>query len=366
MRVALTHDYLVDRGGAERVLLELHRLFPNAPIFTSVFDPSGTLDEFRSCDVRTSFLQALRPTRATYKRLLPLYPAAFQSFDLKGYDVVISSASAFAKAVRLPASSHHICYCYTPTRFAWDWDGYRKRQGIGVVTASAVQLLLPYLRRADAAAAQRVDRFVAISAEVARRIRTCYSKDAHVVYAPVDLRKFNQIAEPSDYFLVASRLQAYKRVDTVVETFNRLGLPLRIAGDGPDLPRLRALAGPTITFLGHVSDEVLVDLYARCRAVVLPGEEDLGLTPLEANACGRPTVAFAGGGALETVLPGVTGVLFTEHTVDSLANAVRTVQSLNVQAYRLRKHAEHFSTARFRDAITRLVADVASSPRSFG
>jgi glycosyltransferase involved in cell wall biosynthesis len=354
----------VDRGGAERVLLELHRLFPEAPIFTSVFDANGTLDEFRSCDVRTSFLQALRPTLASYKKLLPLFPTAFQTFDFDAYDLVISSASAFAKAVRLPLKTHHICYCYTPPRFVWYWDSYRSRQGIGMFTAQTVKLLLPYLRRTDFVAAQRVDRFVTLSLEVARRIRSCYSKPADVVYAPVDLTKFNYTSEPSDYFLVVSRLQTYKRVDTVIQAFNRLGIPLKIAGDGPDLERLREMSGPTITFLGHVTDDALVNLYAKCVAVILPGAEDLGLAPLEANACGRPVVAYAGGGALETVVPGVTGVLFGEQTVDSLIAAVVLAQRLEVRADRLRMHAEQFSTTHFREAFSKIVTEVVSSPRA--
>jgi glycosyltransferase involved in cell wall biosynthesis len=357
MRVALVHDYLVEAGGAERTLLELHHLFPDAPIFTSVYDPRTTFPEFAECDVRAAPLLRLAASQRRYKYALPLYPFVFRNLPLSDFDVVISSASAFAKAVRPGPRAKHICYCYTPTRFVWDWDEYRKREGLDGAEAAAVKALRPYLRRVELDAVRRVDRFVAISKTVRDRISSAYGRAADVVYAPVALDRFELSDERGDYFLVVSRLNRYKRIDQAIEAFNRLGLPLLVAGTGDDEGRLRRLAGETVQLLGKVSEAELRELYRGARAVVVPGEEDLGLAPLEANACGRPVVALGRGGATETVVPDVTGVLYENPSVDGLMAAVERLSRLRTEPAALREHARRFSVPEFRKGILRVVEE---------
>jgi glycosyltransferase involved in cell wall biosynthesis len=351
MKVAIVHDYLVDAGGAERALLELHRVFPDAPIYTSVYSPATTLAEFADCDLRTSFLQTLRPRRDTYKRLLPVYPMAFASLDIDDYDVIVSSCSAFSKCVRPRAGAAHVCYCYTPPRFLYRWATYRDQELFGRLQGGIVRALHPYLRWWDQRAAARVDRFVAISQTVRERIFESYARIADVVYPPIELDEFKAAAKREDFYLIASRLLPYKRIDTAVEAFTRLGRRLVVVGDGPDLMRLRTAAGPSVSFLGRVSQSTLSDLYRRCRGTVLPGEEDLGLTPLEANAAGSPVIALGRGGARETVIPRVTGVHYAEPASGALAQAVEDFEQINFDIPAMRRHAQRFSRQEFQKGI---------------
>jgi glycosyltransferase involved in cell wall biosynthesis len=357
MKVALVHDYLVDAGGAERALLELHRVFPDAPIYTSIYSPPTTMPEFVGCDLRTSFLQILRPTRRDYKRLLPLYPIAFASLDLSSYDVIVSSSSGFSKCIRPRVSAAHVCYCYTPPRFLYRWHGYREQERLGSPTSRLVAGIRPYLQWWDQTGARRVDRFVAISETVRDRIAQSYSRPAAVVYPPIELDGVRVSLHRDDFYLIASRLLPYKRIDTAVEAFTNLGRPLVVVGDGPDRARLEAMSGPTVSFRGRVSESALQDLYQRCRATVVPGEEDLGLTPLEANAAGAPVIALGLGGARETVISNVTGVLYPEPTVSALTQAVSKFETIRFDVGSVRRHAERFSRNRFRQGILAAVEE---------
>ena len=354
-RVAIVHDYLVDSGGAERVVIALHEQYPDAPIFTSVMDAQTTFAEFRAMDVRTSFLQRLPVQKSNYKFLLPFFPIAFESFDLLEYDIVISSASAFAKGVITPADALHVCYCYTPPRFVWRFHEYVAQEQLGRVQRALIQLIVHYLRLWDYAAAQRVDFFVSVSEATARRIHKNYRRESVVIHPPVTVEQFTPRDDICDYYLIVSRLTPYKRIDLAVQAFNELQLPLKIAGAGIDAVRLQRMASPNIEFLGHVPQDRLVDLYARCRAVIFPGVEDFGIVPLEANAAGRPVIAYAAAGALETMVDGVTGAFFREQTPAALAQAVRETDVAHFDARALRQHAEQFSQTRFKERIANFV-----------
>ncbi|MBI5035635.1 MAG: glycosyltransferase [Chloroflexi bacterium] len=356
-RVAIVHDYLVDSGGAERVVIALHEQFPDAPIFTSVIDRQTTFPVFNLMDVRTSFLQRLPVRKSNYKLLLPFFPVAFESFDLSDYDVVVSSASGFAKGVVTSSDTLHVCYCHTPSRFAWRFHEYVAQEQMGRVKRSIVQLIVHFLRQWDYVAAQRVDYFIANSQTTAQRIQKNYRRESVVIHPPIDVESFSICGDIGDYYLVVSRLAPYKRIDLVVQAFNELALPLKIVGAGVDAQRLRALAKPNVEFLGHVPQNQLSELYARSRAVIFPGVEDFGLVPLEANAAGRPVIAFAAGGALETIIDGVTGRFFNESTSDALMAAVRETDIHSFDAGAMRAHAERFSKTQFQKQIADFIGE---------
>lgn len=356
-RVAIVHDYLVDTGGAERVVIALHEQYPAAPIYTSVIDPQTTFADFRAMDVRGSFLQRLPVRKRNYKFLLPLFPLAFESFDLSAFDIVISSASAFAKGVITAHDTLHVCYCHTPSRFAWRFHEYVAQEQMGRVKQAFIQLIVHYLRGWDWAAAQRVDQFVANSQVTARRIAKNYRRDAVVIPPPVEVEAFAPCADLGDYYLIVSRLAPYKRIDLAVQAFNEMRLPLKVVGAGADAARLQKMAAANIEFLGHVPLAQLRELYARARAIIFPGVEDFGLVPLEANAAGRPVIAFAAAGALETVIEGVTGAFFREQTTQALAETVRATDVTRFDPRVLRRHAEQFSKARFKERIANLVEE---------
>jgi len=358
MRVALVHDYLNQYGGAERVLEAMHDLFPDAPIFTSIFDPEVMPPSYRRMNIRTSFMQRLPGVMSRHQSYLPFYPLVFENFDLSGFDVVISNSSAWAKSVITDPETVHICYCLTPMRWAWRYHDYVNRERLGPLARIALPPVMNYLRMWDVAAANRVDSFVAISRAVADRIKKFYRRDASIIYPPVDTEAFRPVGTVDDFFLVASRLIPYKRVDLVVDAFNRLGLPLKIVGDGRDRADLQASARDNIEFLGRVSDADLSDLYGRCRAFIFPGEEDFGIAPVEAQACGRPVIAFAAGGALDTVMDGTTGRYFFEQTSDALMDAVRRFEMQSWDSSLIRCNAERFSLNTFRSEFTTLVENL--------
>jgi glycosyltransferase involved in cell wall biosynthesis len=355
VKVAIVHDYLNQAGGAERVLAVLHRMFPDAPIFTTIFDKRAVGLPLAKADVRVSWMQSLPKWKQNFRSYMPLYPFAVRSFDLRGYDVVITSSSAFAKGVRVPPSALHLCYCYTPMRWAWSFDRYVAGSSLGPSARMAARLTIPALQRWDTATARNVDRFVAISTEVSERIRATYRRGSDVVFPPVNVARFRSDRPAGDHFLVVSRLNAYKRIDLAVRACTTLGLPLVVVGDGPERAMLQSIAGPTVRLVGRLTDREVTSQFERCRALILPGEEDFGLTPLEANAAGRPVVALARGGALDTVRDGETGVLFHDDTTESLEGALRAVQQRSWDPALLRAHAETFSedvfTARFRSVL---------------
>lgn len=356
LRVALVHDYLVDSGGAERVVLAFHELFPDAPLFTSVYDPASTFSRFRTLDVRTSWLQRIGATKRSYKYLLPLFPLAFESFDLAGFDVVLSSTTSFAKGIITSPATVHVCFCHTPTRFAWRSHDYVRQERIPRLARPAMTPILHGLRMWDSAAAQRVDHFVVPSRNSAARVRKYYRRAATVIPSPIDASTFAPEETIDDYFLVVSRLAPYKRIDLAIEACNALRRDLVIVGDGPARPALEAIAGPTVRFLGRLSERELRRRLARCIALILPGEEDFGLTPLEANASGRPVVAYAAGGALETVIEGRTGTFFHEWSAAALAERLRTTSFDRFARVDLLAHARAFDKEPFKERIGSLIA----------
>jgi glycosyltransferase involved in cell wall biosynthesis len=355
MKVALVASWLNQYGGAERVLEAVHELFPTAPVFTATYTPAALPAAYRTWDIRSSFLDRL-PIK-NKRLLLPLYPAAFESLDLRGYDRILSITSAFAHGVRRPASAQHTCYCLTPARFLWNYDDYVEREQIGRLPRLVLPAFITGLRHWDRAAAERVTQFVAISETVRERIAQCYRQEATIIHPPVDVDRFEISPTHEDFFLVLSRLVPYKRIDLAVQAFNQLGLPLVVAGEGRDRARLEAMARPNVRFVGRPSDAAAAELLACCRALIFPGEEDFGITPLEANACGHPTIAFAGGGARETILPGVTGEFFPAPTVACLAETVARFDDRRYDYGIIRQHAEKFSTRVFKERLNQLVND---------
>jgi len=350
-KVALVASWLNQYGGAERVLEVTHDLFPDAPVFTSTYWPAAMPEAYRTWDIRVSFLERLPLARQNQRLLLPFYPLAFESLDLRGYDIVLSITSAFAHGVHVPSDAQHICYCLTPARFLWNYPEYVERERIGRLPRAVLPLFIRHLRAWDRRAADRVTRFVAISEKVRERITRSYQRDSTIIHPPVEVERFSISNGRGDFFLILSRLVPYKRIDLAVQAFNELGLPLMIAGDGRDRARLQEMAKPNVQFLGRVSDETARDLLARCRAFLFPGEEDFGITPLEANACGKPVIAFAGGGALETMVEGVTGEFFREPTAPSLAEVVRAFNDGKYDPHAIRRHAEKFGTQVFKEKL---------------
>ncbi len=332
MRLALIHDWLNQLGGAEDVLEKLVGLYPGAPVFTSMYWRAGMPAAYRQWPIRVSFMDRLPGVYRHHQPYLPLYPLAFERFDLAGYDVLLSNKSGFCHGVRKPPGAVHICYCLTPTRYVWGFDDYANREGLGGAARAVLLPLLAWLRHWDKAAAGRVDHFIAISSEVQRRIARYYGRESAIIYPPVDTQRFAAALAPSaktgDYFLSLGRLIPYKRVDLAVRACTELNLPLLVGGAGRDRARLERLAGPTVKFLGRVPEADLPALFAGARAFIFPGLEDFGITPVQAQAAGRPVIAYAGGGALDTVQDGVTGVLFREPTVASLQAALQRFQTL--------------------------------------
>lgn len=359
LRVALVHDYLNQYGGAERVLEELHALFPGAPVYTSMYWPEKMSATIRGLDIRTSFMQRLPLVTRNHQPFLLLYPLAFESFDLSAFDVVISNSSAFCKGVLTPPGTLHICYCLTPMRWVWNYHAYVERERLGTAARLVLPAAISQLRSWDVATAQNVDRFLAISKTVAARIRKYYRRDAAVIYPPVNCDAFTlSLARVEDYYLIVSRLIPYKRIDLAVDAFTQLGIRLKIVGSGGrDLAPLRARAGRNVEFVGRVSDTELKQLYAGCRALVFPGEEDFGIAPLEANASGRPVIAYAGGGALDTVVEGRTGVLFDEQQVECLIGAIRRAEDTAWDPDELRAHARKFDSQVFREQMQQFVGE---------
>jgi glycosyltransferase involved in cell wall biosynthesis len=355
VRVAFVHDYLTQLGGAERVLAEMLQLYPDAPLYTSLYDRRAMGAAFEGIDVRTSWLQRIPGAARRFRAMLPLYPRAFESLDLRGFDLVISSTTSFAKGVFVPPGALHVSYMNTPTRFLW----YPQEYAFEIVPAlarPALRAALPALRRWDYSAAQRPHRIIANSRNVAARISACYHRESDVAPCPVDLTKFSPSDVHEDYYLVVARLLPYKRVGLAIEACAAIDAPLVIVGTGPDEARLRRIAGPRVRFAGHVDDAQRRGLFARARAVIVPGVEDYGLVALEAAASGRPVVAFGAGGSLETVVEGQTGSFFREPAPEALAAALRAFVPESFSRERLVEHAQQFSPERFRQRLRELIA----------
>jgi glycosyltransferase involved in cell wall biosynthesis len=357
--LALAHDYLIQMGGAERVVASMLRRHEEAPVYTSAVRREGLLPEFERAELRTSWMQQLPGISTNFKQYYALYPHAFHSFGVVPARAAWVSASAFAKCIRFGPRTATVLYCHSPTRFLWDTETYLSTEIASPLGRQLVRATLPALRRFDRMAAARFDAVVANSQTVRRRIRVNYGIDAEVIHPPVDLSRFALATEPAgDYYLVLSRLVGYKAIDRAVHAFTALNKRLVVVGEGPDGARLRRMAGPTVEFLGKISDAEVNRWVAGCRALVFPGEEDFGIAPVEVQAAGRPVVAFAKGGALETVVEGESGCFFDQPDAESLAEAVRRCEIISWNPERIRRNAERFSEDEFHRQTTRVIAEV--------
>jgi glycosyltransferase involved in cell wall biosynthesis len=355
MKIAMVHDYFTQLGGAEKVAEELYNMLPNADLFATVALKNKMPDTLRNVPIRTSWMQRLPKMSEYYRLYFPLYPAAVRSLDLSGYDLVISSSSGYVKGVRASSDAIHVCYCHTPMRWVWSFDSYSARESFGAGVRTVLPALIRSLRSWDEGAARQPDHFVANSKTVAARIQRAYGRSAEVIVPPIDIRRFKPSKEQGDYYVVLSRLVPYKRIDLAVSACTQLGRKLVVIGSGTALESLKAHAGPTIQFLGRASDEDVEFYVARCRALIFPGEEDFGMAPVEVAAAGRPTIAFRGGGAMETVVEDVTGVFFDEQTTEALVDAIERFEAREWSSSVMRRHAEGFSAEVFRERFTKFL-----------
>ncbi|HWT92372.1 MAG TPA: glycosyltransferase, partial [Solirubrobacteraceae bacterium] len=362
-RVALVHDFLLDIRGAERVFSVLCEMYPEADLFTAVYDERGTEGWFSERTVRTSFLQRVRPTARTFRGLLPLYPYAMESLDLSGYDVVISSSSAWAHGVLVDPEAVHVCYCHNPFRYAWN-AREQTLAGRDPLTRTALGVILKQWRTWDFIAAQRVDRYVANSETTRKRVARYFDREASVLHPPVDTGRFAQSSSVGESYVVLSELMPHKRIDVAVEAFNRLGLPLTIVGNGPDARRLRRLAGPTVEFTGRVSDAEVERLLAEARALVVTATEEFGIAAVEAQAAGRPVIALREGGVRETVVEDVTGTFYEEPHPDALVDAVARFDALAINPDACVRNARRFDVSEFRQGMSAVVEEALGSERA--
>lgn len=360
MKVALVHDHLAQDGGAEKVLKIFAEMFPDAPIYTLLYEKKNADKYYKGRQIETSIIQKLPGGVKHYQWYMPFMPMAVEFFDMSSYDLVLSDSSSFAKGVITSTHTLHICYCHTPTRYLWsDTHQYIHELKYNKYFKKIISLVLNYIRMWDKLAADRVDQYIANSRFVAGRIKKYYKRDSAVIYPPVETEKFKISDEVGDYFLIGGRLAPYKRVDLVIEAAKKLNKKLKIYGDGVDLARLKNLAKghANIEFLGWVDDAAKAELYGRALAFIYPQEEDFGITAVEAMASGRPVIAYKRGGALETVVLGVTGEFFNEQTVESLTGALSNFDAKKYNPQTIKQHAEKFSVERFKDEISKYIEE---------
>jgi glycosyltransferase involved in cell wall biosynthesis len=367
LKVAFVHYWLTGMRGGERCLEAFCELFPNADIYTLVHTPQSVSPTIESHSIHTSFIQRLWASEKKYQYYLPLFPAAITSFDLSGYDLILSSSHCVAKGVRVPKGVCHIAYLFTPMRYIWDqYEIYFNHETASMPVRVAMKMIQPWLKRWDVGSNDDIFSFVAISDFVAKRIKNYYGRMAEVIYPPVDLERFSAASSDNGFYLIVTALVPYKRVDLAITAFNRLKLPLQIIGSGQDEARLKRLAGPTITFLGKQSDDAVRAAYANCRALIFPGEEDFGIVPLEAMASGKPVIAYGRGGALETIIPlgssshsqeAPTGLFFYQQTTDALCDAILYFEKYKAQfdPEKIRQHVTSFRADRFKEKIAQYI-----------
>lgn len=352
MQVALVHDFLLKLGGAERVLKVFSDMYPKAPIYTFLYDETKMASVFPTSRIIASKLQRYpRLLKKHYRYLLPLLPRAIEEWDFSDFDLVISSNTAFAHGIVTSTKTTHVSYFHSPMRFAWDWyHEYKKEQRGGFFKNMAIAILMKKIRMWDRTSADRVDFFLANSETVRRRIAKYYRQDAEVMYPPVDISRYKIGKEHQDFFLIVSTLTPYKRIDLAIQLFSKIKRRLVIIGDGPHMEFLKSIASPNIDFLGYKPDDVVAEYMQNCRALIFPGEDDFGITPVEAMACGKPVLAYGFGGATETVIPGVTGELFFEPTIASMEQGLAKLllNEKNYHPYGIRRHAEQFDTEIFK------------------
>jgi glycosyltransferase involved in cell wall biosynthesis len=366
MRVALVHDWLTGMRGGEKALEQIAALFPGADLFTLVHVPGSVSPALEAHPIHTAFIQRLPFVARAYRHYLPLFPAAIERLDLTGFDLVVSCSHCVAKSVIVPAGARHLCYCLTPMRYAWDqFDAYFGPQRVGRVASAALKPVMNRLARWDRETAHRPNRYLAISQYVARRISLYYNRQSAIVYPPVDTEAFTPGGpDRRGALVIVSALVPYKRLELAIAAAHAAELPLDIIGDGPERAHLEALAAaaPGVRLLGRLDDDAVRDHYRTATAVLLPGEEDFGLVPVEAQACGRPVVALGRGGATETVIDGETGVLVSDDSVTSWAAALRRAAAMSWDGRRIRANAERFGEARFRAEFQTAVDEVLAAP----
>lgn len=352
MKIALVHDYLVQQGGAEKVLQCFCELFPEAPIYTLIYDKEAMGESFSDRRIYTSSLQKLPFSKHHHRIFPPLMPSAIEEFDFSQYDVVLSDSSSYAKGIITGPDTLHICYIHTPMRYAWDdCQKYTADFYYPNLIKFFIPFAMNYIRLWDWATSERVDRYIANSNFVARRVKKYYQKDVPVIHPSVDVEKFSQFSETKDYFLMVARLMRYKRHDIVIEAFNKLGLPLKILGGGPEFDNLKSVAKENIEFLGRISDEELIRHYAECKAFIFPQEEDFGITAIEALSAGKPLIAFRGGDIVEHIQDGKEGIFFDEQTPESLIEAIKRFENFKVDSQHNREIALKFDREIFKKKI---------------
>lgn len=356
MKVALCHDWLTGMRGGEKILEILCELYPDATIFTILHNKGSVSPIIENLEIKTSFIQKLPFASSKYRHYLPLFPTAMERFNLTGYDLIISSSHCVAKGGIIPQGSLHICYCHTPMRYAWDmYYEYFNKQRTGLIGRMIIPFFINYLRMWDVVSNNRVDYFIANSRNVSQRIKRHYNRDSAVIHPPVDTDFFQPGASQGDFFLIVSALAPYKKISLAIEAFNRRKLPLKVVGIGSEFKRLKKIAKSNIEFLGWVNNEELRKLYQQCLALIFPGEEDFGICPLEAQACGKPVVAFARGGILETVIDGETGIFFHERSPEALIEAIDKVAKISFNKETVRQNALRFSKDKFKIKISQYI-----------
>ena len=355
MRVALVHDWLPFMGGAERVLTNFLEIYEDAPVYTSVYNRENLKGILKTCNIKGSFLQNIKGAVKDHRKYFPLMPTAFEMFDLNEYDLVLSSSSSCAKGVITNPSTCHICYCHSPMRYGWEFF-YEYTHNMGKYKKMFVKYAMNYMRMWDRISSDRVDYFIANSKNVAKRIWKHYRKESYIIHPPVRSKFFTVGENKEDFFLIVSRLQEYKKVDLAVEVFNDLKLPLVIIGDGPMRELIeKKVTSPHIKILGRQSDEVISEYYSKAKGFLFPGEEDFGITPLEAQASGTPVIAFGKGGALETVVNEQTGLFFEEQTISSMKEAINRFNKMTFNKQEIRAHAEKFDEEIFKNKMKNFV-----------
>ncbi len=360
-KIAIVHDYFIQMGGAEKVAEELHSIFPSATMF-STFDLREK-SELNGRKTKSSWLQMLPINRKNHRHFFLLYPFAVETLDLSDFDLIISSSSGYAKGVKKRKDAIHVCYCHTPMRWVWQYDSYAAREKFGTISRAILPFLLSGLKHWDLRAAKQPDFFIANSQTISKRIKECYNRDSIVIAPPIDVERFSMDEQNDDYYLLLARLSPYKRLDLAIEACKKLDRPLIVIGEGTDRQRLEKLAGKNTVFLGRQPDSVVNQYAGRCRALIFPGEEDFGMTPLEINAAGRPVIAFRAGGATETVIENETGVFFNQQTTDSLTEAIVRFETLSWDKQTLLRHAKKFDRSIFARRISEYLQEIV--PGSF-
>ena len=358
IRIALFHDNLAQMGGAERVTEALHRTLPEADLYSTLSVPERLSPYLQGARARTTWMQRLPFKARFFRHYFLLYPLAVETVDLTGYDLIVSSCFGFAKGVHRGKAAVHVCYCHTPMRWVWRASDYFAQEKLSPLKRLFLWLTLKPLRWWELRAARQPDFYIANSQVVAKRLSDFFGIPSVIIPPPIETSRFSISSTPAEYFLILSRLVPYKRLDLAVRAASELSVPLKVIGSGPDLERLRAMAGPTVEFLGRQPDEAVNRFVSECKALIFPGEEDFGMAPLEVNAAGRPVIAFYGGGAMETVIEGLNGTFFREPTIASLVAAMRHFDSMTWDPFAVQAHARTFDTLRFQERIREFLAEV--------